>query len=618
MSTPLDLLIIPTPRHIRPGDGWLPVPTWATADLLASLLPHAESLDHNLASDRARHPAHDWPAFLAATKSASWCGSSTLESQGYTLTIAESLPIQLSAPTAAGLRYALATLAQLLRQFPQRLPRLTISDSPSIATRGVMLDVSRDRIPTMAKFREIIDDLSRLKINHLQLYTEHTFAYTGHVEVWQGWSPLTPDEIRELDDFAHARGIELAANQNCFGHLRQWLKHPKYAELAETHGDWIFDVWKRSGPFSLCPTDPKSLSLVRDLLEQLTPCFRSRFVNIGCDETYDVGFGRSKHAVEQRGRAAVCLDFVKDIDAIVRSLDRRSLFWADIALSHPDLVAQIPGDMTALAWGYEPTSPFGDWATQLCRRPHGSDHAWLCPGTSSWRSLAGRTTERRSNIAAAAHAALEHGVAGFLTCDWGDTGHWQQWPISMLGLAHGAQASWNSQHAAHFDPRAASLHALHDQTLQAAAWLESLGDADLPLRETCLGLAKEGASGRLLNQSAVFIDLFKHRDELLHIGDRVQWDAAADRTSELAAARPITGNAQLDRELSHTASFMNFAATRASARRQPGGLSASRLHELSSRFEAIRDEHIALWHTTSRPGGLTDSLSHFETVAKAL
>lgn len=613
---PAQLLLIPTPRHVRRGDGWTDVPPWAAADMVVSTLPHAESLDRFFASDQAAHPAHEWSTFIAFATSARWCGSSPLESQGYTLTIADSLPIRLAAPTAMGLRHALATLSQLLRQFPRRLPRLTISDSPSIATRGVMLDVSRDRIPTMEKFREIIDDFALLKLNHLQLYTEHTFAYAGHEEVWQGWSPLTPGEVRELDDLAHARGIELSANQNCFGHLRQWLRHPRYAPLAETHGGWMFDVWNRSGPFSLCPTDPNSLVLVRDLLEQLLPCFRSRFVNIGCDETYDIGFGRSKQEVEARGRAAVCLDFVKQIDAIVHSLDRRSLFWADIALSSPELLARLPEDMTALAWGYEPSSPFGEWAGHLSRRPHGSDHAWLCPGTSSWRSLAGRTAERRGNIAAAATAAIEHGVSGLLACDWGDTGHWQQWPISMLGIAHGAHASWSAQHASNFNPRAASLHALHDPTQEAGPWLESLGDADLPLRETCLGLAKEGASGQLLNQGALFLDLFKEREELQHIGDPAHWSAAADRVAQVAATRPTTGNAQLDRELTHTAAFMNFAAARASIRRQPAR--SSTRSQLSSSLAAIREEHASLWHTTSRPGGLDDSLTHFDTIASFL
>src|SRR5262245_26105517 len=162
----------------------------------------------------------------------------------------------LRARSDSGLAHAERTLDQLRRQYGESCPAMHIEDAPAFATRGVMLDVSRDRIPTIPEFRRIIDLLASLKFNHLQLYTEHTFAYRGHEDAWRGWSPITPDEARELDRYCRTRGIELAANQNCFGHLSHWLRHPRYAPLAETHGDWVFENaherFPRSGPFSLC------------------------------------------------------------------------------------------------------------------------------------------------------------------------------------------------------------------------------------------------------------------------------------------------------------------------------------------------------------------------------
>ena len=238
----------------------------------------------------------------------------------------------------------------------------------AIPVRGVMLDVSRDRVPTMDHLLATVDLLASLKFNHLQLYTEHTFAYAGHEEVWRGWSPITPDEVRTLDERCRARGITLAANQNCFGHLAHWLRHPRYAPLAETHGEWMFMDWPRSGPFSLCPLDPGSIELIDDLLGQLLPCFSSGLVNIGCDETFDVGQGRSREEVARRGeggRVSLYLDFVRQICDRVRARDFRPMFWADIALSQPECIGDIPEDMIALAWGYEPDAPFARWCDLL-------------------------------------------------------------------------------------------------------------------------------------------------------------------------------------------------------------------------------------------------------------
>ena len=100
-----------------------------------------------------------------------------------------------------------------------------------------MLDVSRDRVPKQAELLSLVDRLSRLRINQLQLYTEHSFAYAGHEVVWRDASPMTPLEIRELDAHCADRGIELVPNQNSFGHMHRWLQHDAYRELAEKPDD---------------------------------------------------------------------------------------------------------------------------------------------------------------------------------------------------------------------------------------------------------------------------------------------------------------------------------------------------------------------------------------------
>ena len=102
------------------------------------------------------------------------------------------------------------------------------AEQPAKPIVGYMLDVSRYRVPTMETVKRQVDLLASLGYNHFQLYTEHTFAYPQHEAVWREASPFTPAEIRELDAYCAARGIELAPNQNSFGHLEHWLSHPEY------------------------------------------------------------------------------------------------------------------------------------------------------------------------------------------------------------------------------------------------------------------------------------------------------------------------------------------------------------------------------------------------------
>ena len=163
--------------------------------------------------------------------------------QGYELTITPA-GIHAVAGTAAGVFYAICTLIQLLKSSPQlrassfELPALRISDWPDFPARGVMLDVSRDRVPTMATLYDLVDLLASWKVNQLQLYTEHTFAYRNHPEVWAEASPITGEEILALDAYCRERFVELVPNQNSFGHMAPWLKHTRYQPFAETTGEW--------------------------------------------------------------------------------------------------------------------------------------------------------------------------------------------------------------------------------------------------------------------------------------------------------------------------------------------------------------------------------------------
>jgi hypothetical protein len=366
-----------------------------------------------------------------------------LPEQGYILKITPEV-IRLEAPQVSGIFYGVCTLIQLIEQTVsegsvQVLPCLEITDWPDFKARGVMLDVSRDKVPTMQTLLTLVDQLAGWKINQLQLYTEHTFAYRNHPEVWAKASPFTGEEILELDAFCRERQIQLVPNQNSFGHMHRWLIHSRYAPLAEVTDGFMTPWGWREGPFSLNPIDPGSLALVRSLYDELLPHFSSRVFNVGCDETFDLGQGRSKEACEKLGSGRVYLDFLTSIYEDVKARGYTMQFWGDIVIQHPDLIPEIPKDMVALEWGYEADHLFDEHCTHFAKA---GMSFYVCPGTSSWCSLGGRTANALGNLRNAAEAGLKHGASGYLITDWGDLGHWQFLPVSYLGLASGAAFAW--------------------------------------------------------------------------------------------------------------------------------------------------------------------------------
>lgn len=507
--------------------------------------------------------------------------------------------IEAAAHDLAGLFYAAVTLAQLLRLSACRPPACVIEDAPDFPVRGVMLDISRDKVPSMQTLYWLADTLSGLKINQLQLYTEHAFAYRGHEEVWRDASPMTAAEIRLLDSYCRARHIELVPNQNSFGHLERWLKLPGYNTLAELPQGGAPLPWggTRDWPAALCPTDPRSVDFLADLYDQLLPNFSSCLFNVGCDETFDLrGAGRSAAFVREHGEGRVYLDFLKKIHALVTGRGRRMAFWGDIIIRHPELVPELPSDTLALEWGYEEDHPFD---------AHGALFAAsgtpfnVCPGTSSWNSLAGRTSNMLANMSAAASNGLKHGACGFLITDWGDHGHWQPLAVSLAGFAYGAAVSWG--HARNVN---IPLPEMMDAHLS-----EGFGPALLTLGDLYL------FCGVLHSNSTELFKLLS-APRTRPVAAPVTFAtlrAVLERIDTVAAGLP-PAQSVIAQETAQVIRLLRAACHRGIALREGGIDESATRRELAQESEELMAAHASVWRLRNREGGLKDSLARMAAI----
>eukprot|EP01112_Ceratiomyxa_fruticulosa_P018867 TRINITY_DN6096_c0_g1_i1.p1 TRINITY_DN6096_c0_g1~~TRINITY_DN6096_c0_g1_i1.p1 ORF type:complete len:676 (-),score=108.50 TRINITY_DN6096_c0_g1_i1:224-2251(-) len=350
-----------------------------------------------------------------------------------------------------GLHYGLETLCQLLifahrlqkREEPVHIPACQIVDYPNFLYRGVMLDISRDKVPSMETLKRLVDIFSSLKYNQLQLYMEHTFAYQGHEDVWKDSSPIRPEEMRELFEYCQQRYIELVPNQNSFGHMHRWLVHPKYKVLAEFEEGVDHGFSMVPEPYSLNPLDPLSLVLLKDLYSQILACCPgARYINVGLDEAFELGMGKSKKECEEKGVGRVYLEFLLKVHKLLK-LEHPELtmqYWGDTINNYPELIPDLPKDSVVLDWGYESHHPF---------ERNGKEYSssglpfYVCPGTNSWNSISGRTDNMIGNLRSAAIHGYSQGALGYLVCDWGDHGHWQTLPVSYPGFLVGAGFAWN-------------------------------------------------------------------------------------------------------------------------------------------------------------------------------
>jgi hexosaminidase len=362
--------------------------------------------------------------------------------EGYALTIFRS-GVKVAYRDPGGLRAAAATLRQLLREHGRKLPCLSIRDWPDFARRGVMLDISRGRVPKIETLLDLVEKLADFKINELQLYTEHTFAYQKYQRIWKTWGALTAKEIQILNARCRELGIDLVPNQNSFGHLRYFLEDPKLKKLGELTKPFLAetkDFLRR--PTTLAPKHPGTLPFLRGLYNELLPNFSSEYFNIGGDETWDLGKGQSKKLCEAKGKGRVYLDFIKQLHREVSAHGKTMMFWGDIILKYPQLISELPKNVVALNWGYEANHPFAEEAAQFAKA---KIPFYVCPGTSTWQTLIGKHDNALANLHAAAKVGKKSGAVGFLNTDWGDGGHPQPLAVSWPLFAAGAALAWNAK-----------------------------------------------------------------------------------------------------------------------------------------------------------------------------
>jgi hypothetical protein len=612
-----DFIFLPTPQHLELlGDTF-------TLKANALICIQAPSVQENLLAARqlqqaihavlglrweivggATAPAEQIGAVLAVTPSA------TTHPQGYQLAITKEA-IHLIASTPAGLFYGVQTLRQLLSQCGRQIPALRCHDWPDFPDRGVMLDVSRDKVPTMKTLLELVDLLASWKINQLQLYFEHIFAYRNHPTVWQEDSPFTAEEILELDRFCRERFIELVPNQNSFGHLEQWLIRPEYIHLAEAPEGCDTPWGPRDKPFSLQPTE-ESLNFLRSLYDELLPNFSSRQFNVGCDETIDLGKGRSRALAEELGVGRLYLNFLRKIHREVRSRGYTMQFWGDIIVEHSELVPELPRDVIALEWGYEANHPFDE---------HGALFAasgipfYVCPGTSSWNSIAGRTTNAIENIRNAAANGLKYGAVGLLNTDWGDHGHWQPLPVSYLGLAVGAAHAWaHDANCALPLQDALSRFAFRDETGIMGRIAADLGDI---YRFTGVTMHNASVLFRILQATPTQIIEWLRANTVGDLPQRLRavLDAIDGIMGNLHNTSMQREDAELiKREFAWAADMLRHACWRAlwalNIERNVGNDTLRQW--LLQEADKLLPEFEAIWHARNRPGGFSRSVARLK------
>jgi len=356
--------------------------------------------------------------------------------EGYTLSICENgVIIKGESPAAAF--YGMQTLRQIIKEYGKTLPACEIEDRPDFPERGFYHDITRGRVPTLKKLKEIAKQLSYFKINELQLYVEDAFAFREFDGIITADECLTAEEMTELDNFCYEHFIELVPSLSTFGHLYRLLQSDKYRHLCE-YEDW--HPWQiywleKMAHHTIDVSNPESIEVIKSMIDQYIPLFRSGKFNICCDETFDLCRGRN----QGKDEGEEYFKFVSKIIEHVKSYGKTVQMWGDIVLNHPEKMNLLPPDTVMLNWNYEKQANEQNVKTFAAS---GMTQV-VCPGTSSWNRFVEEIDRSFGNISSLAKYGYENGAKGLLNTNWGDFGNICSWSAEMYGMVIGAERAWN-------------------------------------------------------------------------------------------------------------------------------------------------------------------------------
>ncbi|MEE0885082.1 MAG: beta-N-acetylhexosaminidase [Faecalimonas sp.] len=289
---------------------------------------------------------------------------------------------------------------------------------------GLMLDNSRNAVMTVESVKRMIRIMEKLDYNMLMLYTEDTYEVNNQPYFGRYRGRYKKEELKELDAYAKARGIELVPCIQTLAHLFTLQHWPTYWDVADSRD-------------TLCVGEEKVYQLIDDIFATLAECFTSRNANIGMDEAAMLGLGNYLKKHGYRNRIDIFTEHLNRVSQIAKKYGFSVCIWSDMFFKlasagwheqeskcdeiDASVSSMIPENVRLIYWDYYSTDKahYDQWI---------EGHAKLKPNTLfagglwSWSGFAPHNAYSLKSGEAALTSCMEHGVRDVFFTVWGNDG----------------------------------------------------------------------------------------------------------------------------------------------------------------------------------------------------
>ena len=287
---------------------------------------------------------------------------------------------------------------------------------------GIMLDCSRNAVMRPEQVKKFIDYIAKMGYNALELYTEDTYVLPNEKYFGYLRGGYTGAEIKDIDEYAISKGVELIPCIQTLAHFTNTLKLPQFNAVKDVN-----DI--------LLVGEPKTYELIEKFFEFLSNNFSSRKVNIGMDEAHLLGLGKYLDENGYQNRFEIFLKHLNKVNEIAKKYGFIPHMWSDMffrlknkgeyygknLLIEKEIMESVPENVGLAYWDYY---NFDKKVYDGMFRSHKAFNreVWFAGGAWCWAGFAPFNSRAMHLSKIAIKSAIKNGIKNAIITMWGDNG----------------------------------------------------------------------------------------------------------------------------------------------------------------------------------------------------
>jgi hypothetical protein len=324
----------------------------------------------------------------------------------------------------AGLAIRYGTKSDAFRALGKVLGGATTGEEASrLEMLGAMVDVSRNGVLTVPAAKHFLRCSALMGLNMIMLYSEDTYEVPG--EPFWGYlrGRYTYDELKELDDYADALGIEMIPCIQALAHLEEVLQWPAYANVADT---WNI----------LLAEDDATYALIERFITAASAPFRTKRIHLGMDEAQGLGTGRFKQLKGEKNAFDILNTHLTRVKGICDKLGLQPMIWGDMYIHlasatgniydysskvPQEVIEKIPAGVDLVYWDYYHTDA-DDYRKGIDLYRQLQAPVLMAGGGWTWNRLWAALPYAFAATNACLTACVDKGMKDYFITLWGDDG----------------------------------------------------------------------------------------------------------------------------------------------------------------------------------------------------